>query len=185
MRTRTRSYAPKVKRPTLWTGAANPSRALDSNPIPNLGGVHFICSMPFAYTNVAGWPNLIDATLQRSLMDFTAFWDGTGGTMFAAYGLQVATLNSAGSVDAALPLPLSFPDNDWIFHGFLLGPQAPLSYTLGAQVGSSGSRVESAARRKLKDDEVLVLSVQNGLSGQYDSVELEFAFGMRCLWKGR
>jgi len=187
---RKRSFGPRVKRPTLWTGAGFSNYSLSSGSGTVGSKTHFILTFPFSYENVDGWPNLIDATLQRTFLEFSALYGldaSNSNEPYFGYGLQVATYNASGSVDVGLPGPLTDPGNDWVMHGFILGTRNGVAGSpdvarfWGAQFGGSGERVESKAKRRLRDDEVLVLT----LEGIPDGGDLGFSFGMRMLFRGR
>jgi len=126
--------------------------------------------------------------LQRTMLEFSYASITAGKSFSGAYGVQVAKVGATGTWVASIndSDPYLEPQADWILHGYFLGSVVTGALAiLGAQMGGVGTRVESKARRKLAEDEVLIFSMsvddEQGISGQIGQIQV----GWRCLFKGR
>jgi len=166
------------KRPTLWIASADSFTLGGANPDVS----HGICSAAFGgFVGALGDPVMQDVVLQKSNLDFSVL-SGAVGEVQGAYGLQIATLDTDGTVPTTLPTPFTNAATEWILHGFVLGAAASTAaWVFGAQAGGGGTRVESKAKRRLRDTDVLVLSWEFVDTG----ITIDVSFGMRNLLRGR
>jgi len=178
----------RVKRPTCWQGGyATPGQIFTpSSGVPSGNPSFLQMTYPFTGDAVVGRPTMNDPVLQRTNLDFSMVFSGTAQLLCAAIGVIVVSVGSAGTVVGTQPVPNPMVDTDadWILHAFLGGDdQLGVGNSLrwGANFGGPGSRIESKARRRLRDTDVLVLC----LAAQGTVAPVQFEAGWRCLFKGR
>jgi len=178
----------RPKRPTCWQGGyLTPGQAFTpSAGVPSGNPSFSQMTYPFTGDAVVGRPTMNDPVLQRTNLDVSMVFSGTSQILCAAVGVIVVSVGSAGTIVGTQPCPNPMVDTDadWILHFFLLGDdQLGVSNSLrwGANFGGPGARVESKARRRLRDTDVLVLAF--AAQGTVASVQIEA--GWRCLFKGR
>jgi len=174
------------KRPTSWQGGN-----LAILPTVVQGGSLYHAQMSFPFSGIAtvGMPTMLDAVLQKTNLEFSySNASKPGESYLGAYGVQVAEVDDTGTLVTALNSrdPLTDPDHDWVLHGYCCASVVTSAYAiLGAQFGGPGVRVESKAKRKLRDDEILIFSyhfeTSSGVTGDIGTI----VAGWRLLFKGR
>jgi len=173
-----------AKRPTVWQGGN-----LAILPTVVQGGSLYHAQMTFPFTGfaTAGMPTMNDAVLQKTNLELSyANSSKPGESYLGAYGVQVAEVDDTGVLTTALNCrdPFTDPDSDWVCHGYLCAAVVPSAYAiLGAQMGGPGLRIESKAKRRLRDTDILVLCFAATSSGA--NLGFQVNAGWRALFKGR
>jgi len=187
-----RSFASRPKRPTLWAGGfLTPGQSFQADTTP-ASATLYRAQMTFPFTGFATTdrPTMIDAVLQRVNLDisFHANMGAAGTGINIAYGVVVASVADTGVMVATdpIPNPLLNGDADWVLQGFMPGGGGLVAneiLTWGAHFGGPGARIESKAKRRLRDTDILVLCFAATSSGA--NLGFQVNAGWRALFKGR
>jgi len=191
MRTK-RSFAVRPKRPTAWQGGwLTPGQAFQTDTTATSAALYRAqLTFPFNGVATAGRPTMLDAVLQRFILDLNILcYMGAAGTgVNIAYGVSVCTVDDTGvlAVTDPVPNPLLNTEDSFILQGFMPGGGGLITNILhswGANLGGVGTRIESKAKRRLRDNDILVLSLTGTSSGA--NLGFQVNAGWRALFKGR
>jgi len=189
-----RSFSSRPKRPTLWSGGyLIPGQTFSATAYPGVPAV-YRAQMTFPFTGfaTADRPTMIDAVLQRVNLDLSissAVTGGAGDAMIVAIGVVVVSVADTGVMVATdpVPNPLYNGDADWVIQAFLPGQfQATAGLDIlrwAPNFGGPGIRLESKAKRRLRDTDILALCLT--AQTQTNALSYEVDGGWRALFKGR
>lgn len=148
----------RVKRDNLWVSAY----VLGGAPVAS---VEFV-QLHSPFTTTGGTFGMIDPTLVR-VHGSIGVTSAVHKPIEGAWGLIKLPVGTAGTVPADIvQSPITRADADWLAHGYWTVPDggAGITQIVAMGVGSSGNEVDSRAKRKMGEQDTIVLVLDWGVA---------------------
>lgn len=145
--------------------------------------VGFQLTRPFDGLAAVGEPTIIDPTLVRIRGTYGVnITDAGGGYLELFMGIIRLQPDTAGNVIAAqLPDPLANPEVEWIWNEYIAAPFGSDGLVFNATIGSSGTTLDSKAKRVMRANDVLAFVYR---TTTLTSATITVSHAVRMLFKG-